>query len=81
MFYVYILKSKVDGNFYIGYTSDLKKRFREHNEGKVPSTRPRRPMILVFYEAFNNSTDAQRREKYFKTSKGRSSLRQIIRNS
>jgi len=38
MFYVYVLKSKKDGRWYTGSTSDLKKRFNEHNEGKVPAT-------------------------------------------
>lgn len=51
-YYVYILQSKKDKSFYIGYTSDLKKRFQEHNSGKSQATKPFRPYDLIFYEAF-----------------------------
>ena len=81
MFYTYILKSQKDKKLYIGYSSDLKNRFTQHQRGKVESTNHRRPLDLIFYEAFANKKDAQRREKYFKTSKGKSSLMQIIRFS
>ena len=52
MFYVYILKSKKDKKCYIGSTNDLKRRFEEHNKGKIFSTKYRRPLILIYYEAF-----------------------------
>ncbi len=81
MHFTYILLSKKDNNLYIGYTSDLKRRLSEHNKGKVRSTKYRRPLELAFYEAFASKEDAKRRERYFKTSKGRSSLKQIIRSS
>jgi len=68
MFYVYILKSKKDNNLYIGYSTNLKKRFSEHQKGLVTSTRPRRPFELIFYEAYKSSKDAKRREMYCKTS-------------
>jgi len=50
MFYVYVLRSKSDGKLYIGYTSDLRKRINEHNNGLVQSIRPRMPLTLVYYE-------------------------------
>lgn len=50
-YYTYILKSEKDGKFYTGYTKDLKLRLEEHNKGKVPSTKERAPLILVYYEA------------------------------
>ena len=81
MYYVYILKSQRDGNSYIDYTTDLRKRFQEHQDGKVESTKPRRPMELIFYEAYKNMGDARRRERYFKTSGGKSSLRMMLRDS
>lgn len=81
MYYTYVLKSKIDGKLYLGYTADLKKRFKEHNDGKVIATKPRRPFELIFYESFKSMQDAKRREQYFKTTKGKSSLRQILRNS
>lgn len=62
MFYVYLLKSKKDGDFYLGSTNDLKKRIREHNQGQVSSTKPRKPFILLYYEAYLNEEDARVRE-------------------
>ena len=75
MFYVYILKSSKDNKLYIGYSTNLKKRFSEHQKGLVISTKPRRPFELIFYEAYKSSKDAKRREIYFKTSKGKTSLK------
>lgn len=63
MFYVYIIKSKKDQKCYIGSTIDLRKRMKEHNEGKVFSTKSRRPFTLVYYEAFRSEKDARLREQ------------------
>lgn len=78
-YYVYVLRSLKDNKFYIGYTADLKKRFKEHQEGDVTSTKSRSPFELIFYEAYRNKYDAIRREKYFKTSKGKNTLTQMLR--
>ena len=51
MYYVYVLKSLKDGKGYIGSTTDLRRRIVEHAEGEVKSTKPRRPLELVYYEA------------------------------
>jgi putative endonuclease len=64
----YVLRSKLDGKFYTGYTSDLEKRLNEHNSGKVYSTKRRVPFELVYYELCINKDDAIHREKYLKTS-------------
>lgn len=66
MFFVYILKSKKDKKFYIGYTSDLKKRFKEHNLGFVKSTKSRMPLYLVYYEVYASKEDAMKRENNLK---------------
>lgn len=66
MFYVYLLQSRKDLKFYIGSTNDLKKRFKEHSEGKVFSTRPRRPLDLIYYEAYKTESTARKREKSLK---------------
>ncbi len=71
MYYVYVLRSEVDKNFYVGYSSDLRKRFEHHNNGLVTSTKNRRPLTLVYYEACLNQQDATHREKYLKTSWGK----------
>ena len=67
MFYVCVLLSQKDRNFYVGYTEDLAKRMDEHGTGLVISTRNRRPMQLVYYEGSINKKDAMHREKYLKT--------------
>ncbi len=66
MFYTYVLKSKKDGDCYIGSTTDLKRRFQEHTDGLVQSTKPRRPLELVYYEAYKNESDARHREHNLK---------------
>ena len=66
MFYVYLLKSRKDNNFYTGSTNDLKRRFMEHNFGKVFSTKLRIPFDLVYYEAYKDESDARRREQALK---------------
>lgn len=79
-YYVYVLKSisKV-GFIYVGYTTDLKRRFAEHNAGTEFSTKPYSPYELIFYEAYRNMKDAKRREEYFKTTKGKTSLRTMLK--
>lgn len=79
MYYTYILLSKKDKKFYIGYTQNLRKRYRKHQKGDVRSTKPRLPMILVFYEAYINKYDALRRERYLKTTKGRTTIRSMLK--
>ena len=66
MAYVYVLKSKKAGMLYVGSTRDLKKRFEEHNKGLVPSTRKRKPFILIYYEAYLVESDARSREHQLK---------------
>ena len=66
MFYTYILKSKQDGDLYIGSTNDLKRRFIEHNQGFNPSTRHRMPLELIYYEAYKSEDDARHREHNLK---------------
>lgn len=75
MFYTYVLHSEKDNKLYIGYTDDLKARIEKHNKGLVESTKHRRPLILVYYEACLNSDKALKREKYLKTGFGRKFLK------
>ena len=81
MYYVYVLLSLKDQKFYTGFTSNLKRRVKEHNCGKTRSTCGRQPLKLVYYEMHLSNNDARRRETYFKTSKGRTTLKQILRDS
>jgi putative endonuclease len=66
MHYVYIIKSRKDGKYYIGQTVDLRKRFEEHNAGKNPSTKHRGPFEMTYYEAFSLKSAAFKRERNLK---------------
>jgi putative endonuclease len=79
MYFVYILKFN-NNQFYTGSTGDLSRRYQEHQNGKVESTRNRRPLELMHYEVYKLKSDAQRREKYLKTTEGKYFLRQQIRD-
>lgn len=74
MYYVYILKSEKDEQLYTGSTSDLKRRFLEHQSGKVTSTKHRTPFKLICYEAYTDKLIAQRRERYLKSSDGKKDI-------
>ncbi len=78
MFYVYILKSKLDNKLYTGFSSNLKQRLLEHNRGEVESTKNRRPVELIYYEAYKEKDNALKREKFLKTTKGKSQLKRQI---
>ena len=52
MYYTYVLQSEADGQFYTGYTQDLKLRFAQHNKGQVESTKRRLPLKLIYYEVY-----------------------------
>ena len=71
MYYTYVLQSTKDKNFYTGFTKDLKLRFDQHKKGLVESTKNRRPVMLIYYEASLSKEDAIRRERYFKTYNGK----------
>jgi putative endonuclease len=81
MFYVYVLKSLKDKNLYIGYTTDLKKRIWSHKSGFNIATKDRRPLNLIYYEAFLNKTDARKREIFLKSGYGHQQLKSIIKNT
>ncbi|MBI1866667.1 MAG: GIY-YIG nuclease family protein [Candidatus Staskawiczbacteria bacterium] len=66
MFYVYVLQSKKDKRHYIGFTKDLKNRFKEHVLGNVRATFYRRPLELIYYESYKDRKIAQKRERQLK---------------
>ncbi|MDO8581870.1 MAG: GIY-YIG nuclease family protein [bacterium] len=79
MYFVYVLLSTKDNRFYIGFTDNIERRYDAHCRGEVISTKNRRPLELIFYEMHRSKHDALRRESYFKTAKGKTTLRQILR--
>jgi len=74
-YWVYILRSEKDGKRYVGSTSALELRLLDHSEGRVISTRHRRPMTLAHKESFISKAEAEAREKFYKSGKGREYLK------
>ncbi len=74
MYYVYVIQSQKTFELYKGSTSDLKKRFYEHNQAKVSSTKHGVPWKLVYYEAHTTKYLALQTEKFYKSSQGRRQL-------
>ena len=80
MFYVYILRSNSDDGLYIGFTTDLRRRLREHQEGKSFATSYRGPWCLIYYEAYLEEQDALGREKFLKSGGGRRFLKAQLKH-
>ena len=76
--FVYILKSKFDGAYYVGMTSNLLDRLKYHNSGKVRSTKSRIPWEIVYYEETESLGAARVREKYLKSAAGRRFRKEIL---
>ena len=75
MFYVYVLLSRKDNNLYIGFSSNLKNRIQAHFSGNVTATKNRRPLKLIYYEAYVNEQDAKKREVFLKSGSGHKFLK------
>jgi len=78
MFYVYILKSTVNGRLYTGSTNNIDRRLIEHNSGQTKYTKLTRPFKLVYKETYDTKIEAVRRERFLKTGKGRELLKHIL---
>lgn len=78
-YYVYVLQSKIKKFIYAGYTTDLKRRLLRHNNKENLSTKAYAPFDLIHYEAYRNINDAKRRELYFKTTKGKTTLKTMLK--
>ncbi len=78
MYYIYVLQSLKDKGFYTGFTDNLERRVKEHNNKEEPSTKSRAPFELVYYEGCIEKDDAIAREKYLKTGKGKRYLKYRI---
>ncbi len=69
--YTYLIRSVKSGKWYIGITSDLRKRFHQHQNNESTYTKGRGPFELIYYEACQNRLDAESRERYLKSGMGR----------
>jgi putative endonuclease len=80
MFYVYVLKCE-NGDLYIGYSDDLTQRFEAHRLGRVKSTKSKRPVRLIYYEAYRDKRDATKRERFLKSGQQRDLLKARLKYS
>ena len=76
MYFTYILKSIKDEGYYFGHCENLEIRLKVHNNGKVRSTKSRKPFVLHYFEKFETKSEAYRREMFFKSLEGRNWLKQ-----
>lgn len=76
MFFTYILKNGIDQTYYYGHTKDLEKRLKDHNKGKVRSTKSKRPWQIHYFEEFETKSEAYKRELFFKSIDGYNFLKE-----
>ncbi|OGD63897.1 excinuclease ABC subunit C [Candidatus Beckwithbacteria bacterium RBG_13_42_9] len=81
MFYVYILFSEKDRQLYTGFSDNLRSRFQAHTNGYVKATKNRKPLKLIYYEAYLKESDARRREKYLKGGNGRGIMKTQLQDA
>ncbi len=80
MYFVYVLRSVEDGSWYIGFTTDINQRIRQHNEGRGGrTTRMKKSWELIYLEGYRNKRDALGREKFLKGGSGRTYLKKQMR--
>jgi len=77
-FYTYVLLSKRDDKLYVGQTENIERRLQLHNNGKVLSTKHRRPFILVRAEKYKTRSEAYKSEQYLKSGQGREWLQKYL---
>ncbi|MBI5079082.1 GIY-YIG nuclease family protein [Candidatus Wolfebacteria bacterium] len=77
-YYIYVLFSREDKGIYTGFTNDLKRRIKEHNQGNVDSAKNRQLLDLIYFEGYKSKKAACQRERYLKTGWGRNYLNKII---
>ena len=77
MFYCYVLKSQKTGRRYVGSCRDLHDRIRRHSAGDSKATKHGLPWILLRSESFSSRSEATRRERYYKTGRGRDELNRL----
>ena len=78
MYNVYILLNHAKTRTYTGVAADVDKRLKEHNEGKVSSSRPYRPYDIIHLETFETLKEARQREEFYKSTTGRRRLHELM---
>lgn len=77
-YFVYILKSKKSSKYYIGQTTNLKRRLFQHNNGKSKSTKSGMPWELVYSEDYATLSESMQRERHIKSQKSRIFIEKLI---
>ena len=80
MYFVYIIESKLDASYYIGFSSNIESRLKQHNTAKTGFTSRKKPWISRYYEVFEDKTEAIKREKHLKRQKNREFYNKLIDN-
>jgi len=78
MYYVYILLNDAKTRTYTGVAEDVDRRLKEHNAGRVVSSKPYRPYKIVHSEPYKTLVEARKKEKFYKSTTGRRSIKEII---
>jgi putative endonuclease len=78
MVVVYAIWSELRNRIYVGMTTDLVRRVKEHNLGKTKSTKPFRPWKLIYTEECDNWETGRIREKYYKSGIGKEYLKKLV---
>ncbi len=78
MFFVYVLQSQKDKRYYIGQTQNVTSRLERHNSGRVPATKRRIPLSLIYSEQFQTRSEAMQRERFLKQLHGNELFKQIV---
>ena len=78
MYYVYVIKSEINGRLYVGFSSELKQRIKDHNAGKSVYTANYRPWALVFYAVFSDEKIAKKFESYLKSHSGKAFMKKRL---
>jgi predicted GIY-YIG superfamily endonuclease len=78
MIYLYVIKSEVNKNLYVGICKDFSRRIKEHNGGKNRYTKGLRPWVLVHTEEYPDWQSARDKEKYYKSGSGKEYLKSIL---
>ncbi|WP_425440821.1 GIY-YIG nuclease family protein [Paralabilibaculum antarcticum] len=81
MFFVYIIQSKTNFSYYIGYSGNLERRLIYHNSGRSRYTSKNTPWKLIYFEKFDSKSDAIKREIFIKRQKSRVFIEELIANS
>ena len=78
MVFVYVIKSAINGNLYVGIAKNISNRLKEHKNGKSRYTKGLRPWQLVYFEEHPDWSAAREREKYFKSGSGKEKLKLML---